>query len=905
MLKLTNIVKTYKAADLKVVALKGISICFRKNEFVSILGPSGCGKTTLLNVIGGLDHYDEGDLLINGRSTHDFKERDWDVYRNHRIGFVFQSYNLIPQSNILENVELSLTIAGLKKEERVAKAKAALAKVGLEGLEKKLPNQLSGGQCQRVAIARALVNEPEILLADEPTGALDSVTSIQIMDLIKEISKEKLVIMVTHNPDLAKKYSTRIIGLKDGLIESDSQPFSEEEEAKETESLPSNNQIEKAKMSWWTAFKLSAKNLHAKAKRTALTVVAASIGIVGVSAVLAVSNGITEYIASMQDDMLSGNPVYVATSSIDLSALMNTMSGISMGSTVRAGVKDGKIDVDFIVEQLTTLSESTISNNIDEDYVRYLDQMPESYYSAMAKYYGISVMNNLYTDTIINTGGNGAEKQVNFSLRAMTGYCETILKNADDGKYASFSTLISTLSSVLDQSIDNKEYILNQYDIVDEGGKYAEEENELMLVLNRYDQTTDLILTMLGYYSQNDFETDMDYFTAKRDETEISPELQAKYDSIKDISIERLKAKTFHYYPNDTVYNKLANDLNVTTYAKPFSYNHEAKPEWDTGLDLKISCILAPKEGTNYGSLSSGLYYTPKFVKRFLQDSLNSEIVAFLPKYMDLMAAASGSNYVSSGYISMPSAGQGVLYDLDYYFRGDEGTVTLGVGSSSGLGTSVTILSKNAIGGSTLPSKIEIYPTSFANKYEVTDYLDRWNGEETITLRATDTLPEKTLTDNQRDTVKYNDNLEVVIFMINSIIQMITVALIAFTSLALVVSTVMIAIITYVSVMERIKEIGVIRALGGRKKDVSHLFNAETFIIGFISGIFGLGVTYLLQGILNFIMYKAFNIGAIANLAFYMALVILAIAILLTMIAGLIPARSAAKKDPVVALRTE
>ena len=900
MLKLKNVVKTYRAADLEVVALKGISLCFRKNEFVSILGPSGCGKTTLLNVIGGLDHYDEGDLVINGKSTHDFTEREWDVYRNHRIGFVFQSYNLIPQSTILENVELALTIAGLKKEERIQKAMAALEKVGLQGMEKKHPNQLSGGQCQRVAIARALVNEPEILLADEPTGALDSVTSTQVMDLIKEIAKEKLVIMVTHNPDLAAKYSTRIVNLKDGLLENDSMPYSEEDEAKERaveEATPKVN--EKAKMSWWTAFKLSAKNLAVKAKRTASTVIAASIGIVGVSAVLAVSNGISEYIVSMQDDMLSGNPVYVATSSIDLAALMNTVSTLGQSKTIARGVHDGKIDVDFLVEELMNLSTSTISNDINEDYIRFLDQMPKDYYAAMSKSFGVDLINNIYTDTKVNTSET-TEESVEFSLRGMTGYCETILKYADDGKFASFASLVSTLTSVLRQSIDNREYVLNQYDILDEGGKFAEEENELMLVLNHDQETTDLVMTMLGYYSQADFETDMDYHVAVRDKA-MTPELQAKYDAIKSVSIETIKAKKFTYYPNDTVYKQLYTEGNILTYSKPFEYLHKADPSWTNGLDLRISGILAPKKGTQYGCLKTGLYYTPKFVKRVLSEAVNSKIVKFLPTYRSAMAATGSS---VNGYISMPNQNMGVLYKLHFYFRGTSGDVSMSVGSSSGI-SDITILTNSALGGRKLPSRIDIYPKSFNDKYQVTEYLDKWNSKESITLVATDQYAAKTLSEEDRTNVKYNDNLEVVIFMINAIIQIITVALIAFTSLALVVSTVMIAIITYVSVMERIKEIGVIRALGGRKRDVSHLFNAETFIIGSISGLFGLTVTYLLQGLLNFIMYKAFDIGVIANLNFFVAAIVLVIAIALTMIAGLIPASSAAKKDPVVALRTE
>ena len=371
MLRLENIKKDYTMKESVVPALKGISLCFRKSEFVSILGPSGCGKTTLLNILGGLDHYTSGDLIIDGKSTKEFNDHDWDVYRNHRIGFIFQSYNLIPHENILENVELALTTAGISKEEREERAKKALDRVGLSGMYKKKPNQLSGGQCQRVAIARALVNEPEILLADEPTGALDSETSVQIMELIKEISGEKLVIMVTHNPELAKKYSTRIISLLDGNVIGDTNPYSDEEEKKEREGKEAGFKEEKAKMSFFTAFKLSAKNLWTKVKRTAMVIIAASIGIIGVSAVLSVSNGVTGYIDSMQDEMMSGNPISISRSAFDLSAMMSSATNVEKEQIVQEGTKDGYINVNFMIEKLIKSAEqmgnSMVSNYITQE----------------------------------------------------------------------------------------------------------------------------------------------------------------------------------------------------------------------------------------------------------------------------------------------------------------------------------------------------------------------------------------------------------------------------------------------------------------------------------------------------------------------------------------------------------
>ena len=445
MLRLSNITKTYKSGETTVQALKGISLSFRKNEFVSILGPSGCGKTTTLNIIGGLDKYTSGDLFIGGVSTKDFKDRDWDVYRNHRIGFIFQSYNLIPHQTVLGNVELALTISGISKKERIEKAKKALDKVGLSDKYYKLPNQLSGGQCQRVAIARALVNEPEILLADEPTGALDTETSLQIMELIKEISKEKLVIMVTHNPDLAYKYSTRIISLLDGEVESDTNPFSEEDEIKECEKIKLDTGYneetaskEKAKMSLWTAIKLSAKNLFTKRKRTALVSLAGSIGIVGVSMVLAVSSGVQGYITSMQDDMLSGYPITIAESSYDLTSMMSGSS--SRDAITKLEVQDGKVNVNKMVEYLLEMSKSQqdllVSNEIDENYIKFIKDMPSSYYAAINYEYGINPTNNIYTSFKARRDGESKTQ----SLSSILENYKAVLDATDE--YKSLSTYI-------------------------------------------------------------------------------------------------------------------------------------------------------------------------------------------------------------------------------------------------------------------------------------------------------------------------------------------------------------------------------------------------------------------------------------------------------------------------------
>ena len=943
MLRLDKIKKVYKTSDMEVVALKGVSLSFRKSEFVSILGPSGCGKTTLLNVIGGLDHYDGGDLYILGRSTKEFKDHDWDVYRNHRIGFVFQSYNLIPQSNVQQNVELGLTIAGLTKKEREAKAQKALDLVGLKGLYRKYPNQLSGGQCQRVAIARAIVNDPDIILADEPTGALDSVTSIQVMDILKAISKDRLVIMVTHNPDLAEKYSTRIINLLDGEVVGDSMPYSDEEEKKEAVLTESESQTksnlsrsveeEKAKMSWFTAFALSARNLYVKAKRTVMTVIASSIGIVGVSAVIAVSSGVTNYIASVQDDMLSGNPITVSRSSLSIANLAAATSNFgSTVNTVASNIKDGYIDVNSMIEQLVNatdgLGASLSTNEITEEYVRFIDAMPKEYYAAIKKSYGIDPLNNLYTDDHL-VWDDGNDVEVRRSIAAFVNYAVAIISQTD---YATFADQIPAFTDIIGQSVDDEKYVLSQYDIVE--GKFASGENVLMIVLDHNNRVSDLMLTMLGYYGQSDLMNYIYYYGYDDNDpikaAYFTEERQQAFKDMQRVSIEKLMSKKFRYYPNDVIFSPTTKQMSVNGTMTPydtFNYAYEEDPNWMTenkGMELNVVGILKPKEGVRYGCLDSGLYYTPAFTRRFIADNKASEIV----QHINLVGSISSTVTTSRDAITGEKIVNEmyVTYHYDYYFFPTSGTPTelpnhdvayAPVGTSqmditsalsawfamasggSGSTTMTATMTKNSVGGSSIPSKISIYPNSFDTKYHVTDYLDVWNSKEDIELEDGYYIAAVDRVD-----INYNDNLQLIITIINNIIQIITIALVAFTSLSLVVSTVMIGIITYVSVMERVKEIGVIRSLGGRKRDVSHLFNAETLIIGGLSGLFGILVTYVLQIIVNIIIHANFGLTIMA-LPIYVAAIVILISIVLTSIAGIMPASSAARKDPVTALRTE
>ncbi len=868
MLRLDNITKIYKTSSFEVKALNGVSLCFRKSEFVSILGPSGCGKTTMLNIIGGLDKYTSGDLLINNTSTKKYRSHDWDIYRNHRIGFIFQSYNLIPQENILENVELALTIAGVKKEESVARAKAALDKVGLTDMYYKKPNELSGGQCQRVAIARALVNEPDILLADEPTGALDSETSVQIMNLIKEVSKDKLVIMVTHNREIAEEYSTRIVSLLDGKVEGDTNPYSPEEEAKEYLNNASSfaETDEKAKMSWWTAIKLSGRNLMAKFSRTFMTIVASSIGIVGVSAVLAVSYGVRGYIDSMQDDLLSGNPVQVKENSIDYLKLLDSTNSLTQSRIVSESWKDGKIDVQFAMESLVKASEgigeSFTTNDITEDYIQFLKDMPSSYVSAVDFHYGINFKNNIYVHTQAAVMNSGVDTEnVRYSISGLTNVCTTILEGCRGGQYSSYANMVDGYSNAIGQCIDNEEYVLSQYDVVE--GRYPHAANEVMIVLNHQNEVTEFVLTLLGLYDQDMFANAIYHFSD--DKVNFNEELWKKQQAI---DVKTMIGKEYYYYPNDTIFHENPNydpnadsptDLSVY---QPFTYdwydqegmNHEG------GMKLTVTGVLTPKESVSYGCLDSGLYYTPALAEKMIKDNYDSKIAKFIREY-DATNGTSGFTSTIANVMNTDVV-YGIGYDVKVMFEeallkssflvGSTNNISALVGmlasaSGSSTGTGIAIkrnatLTVNNVGGSRIPTTINIYPLDFNNKFLATNYLDSWNSQKDITLSTG-----KVLKAADRSKIDYTDNLEIIISMINGVVDIVTVALVAFTALSLVVSTVMIGIITFVSVMERVKEIGVIRSLGGRKKDVAHLFNAETFIIGMGGGLFGLLVTYLLQ----------------------------------------------------------
>ncbi len=892
MLQLKNIKKDYQTAGQPVQALKGVDLCFRENEFVSILGPSGCGKTTLLNIIGGLDHYTSGDLVICGVSTKDYKDHDWDVYRNHRIGFVFQSYNLIPHQTVLGNVELALTIAGISKAERRKRAEDALRKVGLDGEFHKRPNQLSGGQMQRVAIARALVNNPEILLADEPTGALDTTTSVQIMDLIREIAGERLVIMVTHNPELAEQYSSRIVRLQDGLVISDSNPYEGEKEcakmAKEAEKTKENKSAktqkkswkerrtekkkrEKSAMSFKTSLGLSARNLATKKGRTAITAFAGSIGIISVCLVLALSNGFNSYILKTEEDMLSFYPIEITETTVDTSTIIEGMT--SLENMPDLSELENKIYVNSFLSNIA--KGMTVKNDLSAEYISYLESMDESLYTAIKYDYGIQFVNNLYTDVV--TGYEGKDEglvEKNLSLANLKEYYKTQL-SSQDAKYAQLAYLVDYLGEVYGRmpgtsDFDDPrygEYVQSQYDIVK--GSFPKASNEAVLVIGGNNDMTDLTLAQLGFISEEKF---LSLFN-ENGERKTDENAENSYMAI---SFDEILNKKYVLFDNDAIYQEAAADGKYS-----FEYIGEM-PNLDVGehgVEITITGILRLRDDLSYGCLSSGLNFTEKLGEEFLYRNLESKIAEYIRAGRPVPAPEGSegaglkmfmkpvSKTLETMFESFPVEGMGTFYVLY-----DEKTAI------------------RAIAGTDEVSKIQIYTSTFETKEGLIDYLEDWN-----VLHA----------DEESKQIKYTDQVGLMMSMVQTILNAITYVLVAFTAISLVVSSVMIGIITYVSVVERTKEIGVLRSLGARKKDIKNLFNAETFIIGLSSGVFGVVVTYLLQFAINAILAALTGIATLASLPFKSAVIMVVISIVLTLISGLIPAQAAAKKDPVVALRTE
>ena len=758
MLKLKNIKKDYKTGDFIQHALKNISVSFRKNEFVAILGPSGSGKTTLLNIIGGLDRYDSGDLIIDGKSTKSFKDKDWDAYRNHAVGFIFQSYNLISHISVLENVEMGMTLSGVSSAERRRKALELLEKVGLKDHAHKRPNQLSGGQMQRVAIARALANNPKIILADEPTGALDSKTSTQIMELIKEIAKDKLVIMVTHNAELAKDYASRIVSMKDGVILDDTDSY--DDKNKKSGELS----IKKTSMSLLSALKLSFNNIKTKKGRTALTAFASSIGIIGIALILSLSNGFNKEVEEFEENSLAQSPIIIANESVQMDE--DTLKALNRDSDL-----EEYTDKDTVYTQ-DDLSETLIhQNNITEDYVNYLEKMNKDDVA------GISYMKGTNIQLI--------EKSDGYNLVSI-------------GSGGSVSTGMSMLpvGNIVD----------NNYDVI--AGSLNDEPG-LILQVDSKNRVSARILKALGF---DDEET----------------------------SFNDILNKEFKIPVNDEYYQKQGNYFIPTT-------NLEKVYNSDNSITVKIKAIIRGKEDKKVVTDTSTLYYNSSLVDEVISKNKDSEIVK-----------------------AQKDADFNVLTHQAF----DENT------------TKENML--GYLGGDTLPVAIYIYPKDFETKDNITNYLDDYNKGK-----------------DESDIIQYTDMAGMISSLSGNIMDAITIVLIAFSSISLIVSSIMIGIITYISVLERTKEIGILRSLGARKKDIKRVFNAETFIIGIFSGLLGVGIAYALTFPVNIIIENLSGLAGVAKLNPVHALILILVSLTLTIIGGAIPANMASKKDPVIALRTE
>ena len=781
MLQVKDIKKSYTTGEFTQVALNGVNINFRENEFVAILGQSGSGKTTLLNIIGGLDQYDSGDLIINGKSTKNFKQGEWDAYRNNSVGFIFQSYNLITHLSILDNVEMGMTLSGVSAAEKKKRALEVLEKVGLKEHIHKKPNQLSGGQMQRVAIARALANDPDIILADEPTGALDTETSTQIMDLVKEIADDKLVIMVTHNPELAEEYADRIINFRDGHVINDSNPYEEYEQ-------DHSYQLKKTSMSYWTALKLSGKNIATKKWRTGLTAFAASIGIIGIALILSLSNGFQKQIDSFQNDALSEYPITVSKQAIN----MDEDALKEMQSNAPANGNKEYADTDEVV--LYNPEESSIrhTNNITQDYIDYLNKIDTDLASSIG--YTRVVGMNLLRQV------DGKAQLVNFNADASSSGAMGGLSSMSNAGLSSYP--VSTNGST-------NEYLKKNYDVL--AGSYPESTDDLVLVVDSKNRVDQSILKNLGF--------------------DITDKDGINFDEI--VGTELKLVGNNEYYSETEFGNFMPNTNYDEMIGKAFK-------------TLKISGILRQKEDTQVAILSSGIAYSDKLVEEIITQEQDSSIVK-AQKDSDVNVMT--------------------MEQLDET-------------------TKQSVLSY--IGGDSMPQMIFIYPTSFESKDKIVSYLDKYNdGKDTA------------------DKIVYTDLAQTMTDMTGGIMDGITIVLIAFASISLVVSLIMVGIITYISVLERTKEIGVLRALGARKKDITRVFNAETLIIGLCSGLLGIGITYLLIIPTNIVLEDMTGLTNIAQLNPVHALMLITISVVLTLLGGALPAKWAAKKDPVEALRTE
>ena len=997
MLELKNIHKIYKSGENFVNALQGIDLQFRKSDFVSILGPSGCGKTTMLNIIGGLDHYTEGDLVIDGRSTKDYKDRDWDGYRNHRIGFVFQSYHLIPHQSVLQNVELALTLSGVSKRERRKAAIAALEQVGLKDQLRKKPSQMSGGQMQRVAIARALVNNPDIILADEPTGALDTETSVQVMEILKEISKDRLVIMVTHNPELAEAYSTRIIRMLDGRITGDTAPLSEEEKRALKEEKKPEKGKKKPSMSFATSFMLSLKNLVTKKGRTALTAFAGSIGIIGIALIFAVSQGTSSYIQYIQEDTLSSYPITLTASTVDMATLMEAFMDMGKeqasdhdldnvySKSVLAQMVNALNNMETMENDLRSFKTQLESDLQDEDGRLYKALTGVQYtYDFDLQVYTKSPDGTVVFSDTQQLLMDAIRKNLNMDVSAMVDMRDQMAGSMGTQMMSGEIKLWNEMLSGMDGSLISP-VLEKQYEVID-GGRWPAAYNEIVLVVDKNNEVDDLTLYALGLKTEEEINAIFD--AAVTGETLDSGKQSWTYEQLKDM--------TFKVVLNGDCFVK---EENTGTYLDLRKTDTGRRYLYDNGIDVKIVGIIRAKEDVNSPMLKGSIGYTKALTEYLIEQSKGNEVIAvqkenpttdiftglpFGQNKTDLTAAEkavafteyidtlsqSGKAEAYLRILSVPSLEQtqqvlqqaiatatredmeqvmvqvliqqmgiGQKEALEYaqamsveelteiysqmvvmQFRMElsnqvrkqmagvpqEQLVMMLTGamatftqeqlalyydevtefSESTLEENLRILGAVDLDN---PATISLYASSFENKDTLEAYINDYN-------KSVEELKQ----------IKYTDYVGLIMSAVTTIIDAITYVLIAFVAISLIVSSIMIGVITLISVQERTKEIGILRALGASKRNVSSLFNAETVIVGLAAGLLGVGVTYLLCIPINAIIYHLTEISQLrAVLPGNVAVLLVIISVVLTLICGLIPARSAAKKDPVVALRTE
>ena len=895
MLELNDIKKDYVSGSTTVSALKGINLRFRDCEFVSILGQSGCGKTTMLNIIGGLDKYTSGDLKINGVSTKNYKDRDWDFYRNNSIGFVFQSYNLIPHQTVLSNVELALTLSGVSKAERKKRAIEALEKVGLGEQIHKKPNQMSGGQMQRVAIARALVNNPDILLADEPTGALDTETSIQIMELLKEISKDRLIIMVTHNPELAKDYSTRIVRLLDGVITDDSDPYTLEDmeadiKAKEAAKVKASEKKnkksgkkQKTSMSFFTALSLSFNNLMTKKTRTILTAFAGSIGIIGIAMILSISNGIQLYIDRVQRDTLSSYPITLQAESIDISSMVTSMTGNS--DSEEHEDKSKIYSNDIMGDMINTMVKEVKSNNLSE-FKKYIENGSsdiKSYVSDIQYSYDVPL--NIY----MKDTSNGVE-QLNPSTMFDSIYGEGATSTSSAMSSGMGMGMFSN-SSVWNQLLGNQQVLDEQYDVL--AGHWPENYNEVVLVVDKNNEVDDYTLYSLGLKDPEEVRTLFKKMMVG-ESYETKKDISYTFDEILDTEFKLVMPTDMYKY----------NDVTGTwdDYSKDDKYMTNVV---NNGTDIKVCGIIRPNDDAVSTSISSGIGYTAKLTEYIIEEVKNSEIAKaqLADTSVDVFTGVPFDNDRNTeitmddvnAYMATLSPEESAQMQAMTSGMSDDQILQLFSASLKARTTDATLDSnKSKLGITDLdtPSQIDIYATDFDSKEKVQNIIKDYNK-----LQQDD--------GKEENVINYTDYVGIMMSSVSTIINAISYVLIAFVAISLIVSSIMIGIITYISVLERTKEIGVLRSIGASKKDVSRIFNAETLIEGFVSGALGIVVTLLLCIPANALIKHLTDISNVAQLPIAGGVILIIISMFLTFIAGLIPAKLAAKKDPVVALRSE